>query len=284
MPQGEPRRIAALDHRGEPTLEHIEARRTHLWVVAFVVMGGLAGLLLMAPATAAGSTSATSAPVRVGLLLLVTAFGAYVVEKERHLRAVLRQLVEERQRAEALAEEANHDPLTGLLNHATFRHRLDAALAGSKRHGDTFALLLADIDRFRALNQRHGSAACDRALVEVGRRMAEVVRADDAVARLRSDEFAVLLERVSHTAGVAEVAQRVLDVLARPFDDLPGLPGLTASVGVVVHAGGEKEQVSDLVRDAELAQRLARGKQQSRIEIFDRTHPDQPQGPGKSRR
>lgn len=283
MAEAKRRRGAGLDHRGDPTLDRIEARRTHLWVVAFVVMGGLAGVLLMAPATT-GTTSATSAPVRVGLFLLVSAFAAYVVEQERHFRVLLRRLMQERERSEALAEEANHDPLTHLLNQATFTHRLDAALAASKRHGDTFALMLADIDHFRALNQRHGSAACDRALVEVGRRMAQVVRADDAVARLRSDEFGVLLERVANTAGVSEIAQRILDALARPFDDLPGLPGVTVTVGVVVHSGGEKEQSDDVLRDAELAQRLARGKPDTRVEIFDRTDPGEHHGPPRAHR
>lgn len=251
-------------------LDVIEHRRSRLWLVTFVVMGGLAGVVLLAPATADGSTSAASWPVRGGLVLLVTAFGAYVVEQERSLRVVVRRLVEVRRQAAHLREQVGHDPLTGLLNQATFHHRVDAALSRSKRHLEVIGLLLLDIDHFRALNQRHGSAACDRALVEVAQRLRSVVRAEDAVARLRSDEFAILLEHAGGADDARRVAQRAADALDAPFDEVPGLAAVHVSIGVVVHAGGDKEQTTDLLRDAELARRLARARPARGIEVFDR--------------
>lgn len=263
-------RLAGLDPSVAPTLRSIEARRAHLRIVSVVVMVGLAGLVLLLPA-ATGGGSATSWPVRLGLLLLVSAFAGYVVEKERHLRRLVQMLLAERERVEVLAEAATHDPLTGLLNQATLTHRLETALAQSKRHGTTFGVVTLDLDHFRALNNRFGANACDLALVEVGRRLAAEVRSGDAVARMRSDEFTLLLEQLERPVHAATVAQRVVDSLGQPFDDLPGLPGLSISVGVVVHAGGDKEQTDDILRDAELARRLARNRKTGRIEVFDRT-------------
>ena len=263
-------RLAGLDPTVAPTLTSIETRRSHLRIVNLVLLLGLAGLVMILPAAASGG-STTSWPVRLGLLFLVSAFAAYMVEKERHLLRLVQMLLAERQRVELLAEAATHDPLTGLLNQATLMHRLEAALAQSKRHSTTFAVLTLDLDRFRALNNRFGSSACDLALVEVGRRLAAEVRSGDAVARMRSDQFTVLLERVAEPGDPSAVAQRLVDSIGRPFDDLPGLPGLSISVGVVVHAGGHKEQAADILRDAELARRLARNRKDGRIEVFDRT-------------
>jgi diguanylate cyclase (GGDEF)-like protein len=267
-------RLAGLDPSVPPTLRSIETRRSHLRIVNLVLLLGLAGLVMILPAAASGG-STTSWPVRLGLLFLVTAFAAYMVEKERHLLRLVQMLLAERQRVELLAEAATHDPLTGLLNQATLTHRLEAALAQSKRHGNTFAVMTLDLDRFRALNSRFGSSACDLALVEVGRRLAAEIRSGDALARMRSDQFTVLLEHVAEPGDPAAVAQRLVDSLGRPFDDLPGLPGLSISVGVVVHAGGDKEQAADILRDAELARRLARNRKDGRIEVFDRTETDE---------
>ena len=102
-----------------------------------------------------------------------------------------------RERVERLLRElrraASTDPLTGLLNRRAFEDRLTAELARANRSGEPFALVLADADRLKELNDGHGHAAGDAALVALARALHDELRAEDAVARIGGDEFAILL-------------------------------------------------------------------------------------------
>jgi diguanylate cyclase (GGDEF)-like protein len=102
-----------------------------------------------------------------------------------------------RERVERLLRElrraASTDPLTGLLNRRAFEDRLGAEMARANRTGEPFALVLADADRLKELNDRHGHAAGDAALVALARALRSDLRAEDTVARIGGDEFAILL-------------------------------------------------------------------------------------------
>ena len=119
-----------------------------------------------------------------------------------------RKLLEER-----LTYQAFHDPLTGLANRALLADRLAHALVGSRRVGRPLALLLLDLDNFKAVNDNFGHGAGDQVLVEVGRRIGSCVREGDTSARLGGDEFAVLLEDIDGEEMAVEVTTR----LSRPF-------------------------------------------------------------------
>src|SRR5207253_8495121 len=115
------------------------------------------------------------------------------------LTAVASQLgnVIERKRAqERLAHQALHDPLTELPNRALFLDRLALALARLRRRPSHLAVLFADVDRFKVVNDSLGHDAGDRLLVALARRLRDVLRPGDTLARFGSDEFAVLCEAV----------------------------------------------------------------------------------------
>ena len=97
---------------------------------------------------------------------------------------------------EELAHLAYHDGLTGLANRSLFHDRLGQALARAKRHARTVAVLYLDLDSFKLVNDREGHDAGDAVLVEVGGRLRDVVRAEDTVARMGGDEFAIVMEEV----------------------------------------------------------------------------------------
>ncbi|MGZ8458349.1 MAG: diguanylate cyclase domain-containing protein [Gemmatirosa sp.] len=119
----------------------------------------------------------------------------------------------------ALARMAYHDALTGLANRARFLECLDRALARAHAAGDPgrVAVLLLDLDGFKAVNDTMGHAAGDALLVQVAERLLYATRGCDTVARLGGDEFAVLLDGVQHDADVSVVAERIVGALARPF-------------------------------------------------------------------
>ncbi|BCY13809.1 bifunctional diguanylate cyclase/phosphodiesterase [Actinoplanes sp. L3-i22] len=106
---------------------------------------------------------------------------------------VLLDRVAETQRR--LHHQAYHDPLTGLANRALFRERLVLALDANQHHGTPVAVLFADLDDFKLINDTFGHALGDRVLHAIGERLRASVRPQDLVARLGGDEFAVVLDQ-----------------------------------------------------------------------------------------
>ena len=157
-----------------------------------------------------------------------------------------------------LAHLAVHDPLTGLANRALLADRLDRALARARREGRPGALLLLDLDGFKAINDARGHAAGDRALVAVAERLRGCVREVDAVARLGGDEFLIVFDGIGAAAEARRVAGRIRAALAEPLrpDDGGALLALSASIGVAVFAG--REAPADLLRRADGAMYVAK--------------------------
>ncbi|HVW16812.1 MAG TPA: GGDEF domain-containing protein [Solirubrobacteraceae bacterium] len=152
-----------------------------------------------------------------------------------------------------LAHQVLHDPLTGLPNRTLLFERVDRALVAARRHRLATALLFADLDGFKGVNDTLGHDAGDALLREVGRRLRRAVRPSDTVARLGGDEFVVLCERIADM-GVAEtIAERVREALARPYPLGSTTVELTASVGIASTVGDDEEAVRDLLLRADLA-------------------------------
>ncbi|GGI07736.1 GGDEF domain-containing protein [Egicoccus halophilus] len=142
-------------------------------------------------------------------------------------------LVVDRERArDQLREQALRDPLTGLPNRVLFFDRLTVALDRRRRRGTQVWVLFVDLDGFKRLNDRHGHAIGDLALVEVGRRLSAASRASDTVARLGGDEF-VLFTEVETTADARALTARLQDELCRPLVLPCGPTRLGASIGAV---------------------------------------------------
>ncbi|MCZ8235493.1 MAG: diguanylate cyclase domain-containing protein [Inhella sp.] len=111
---------------------------------------------------------------------------------------------------EVLAEQSERDPLTGLGN----RHQLTRLLAQpGRRQGAVGSLFLVDVDFFKQVNDRHGHAAGDQVLVEIGQRLRQATRDGDAVLRWGGEEFLVLTDAQDPAVAQA-LAQRVLNSVA----------------------------------------------------------------------
>jgi len=162
------------------------------------------------------------------LRLFATLLGQIL--KSEHLRS------EAADREAALAWSAFHDELTGLPNRAMFFDRVEHALDLHTRDGRPVAVLLIDLDEFKAVNDTLGHASGDVLLALAAHRLAGVVRPGDTLARLSGDEFAVLLEAAGDPA---IVATRLLAALADPF--VVGQRAVTISASVGIAALSEDE-------------------------------------------
>lgn len=154
------------------------------------------------------------------------------------------------------------DSLTMLLNRSGFEQRLKNHF--EPRAAEHVALLYCDLDRFKAVNDRHGHGAGDELLKLVARRLVRLVRPSDAVARLGGDEFALILPGLSQPEDARRVGQSIVDTLEQPFHLAQGFEvSIGCSVGVALAAPGEVEAGVLLARADEMlyeAKRSGRGR------------------------
>ena len=157
----------------------------------------------------------------------------------------------------ALARAASHDVLTGLPNRALFHERLQERISEAERHGESFAVLACDLDRFKAVNDTLGHAAGDALLQEIAKRLLSVIRTEDTVARLGGDEFSIVLGRVADQADAYVAAQRVIEIIEQPF----AVGGREVQVGVSIGIAFGLEHglsVDELCRRADTAMYVAK--------------------------
>lgn len=151
-----------------------------------------------------------------------------IAELQRELTTVRAELGRLRRHQEALVELAYRDPLTGIANRRAFDADLQREWALAARGEVDSFLVVADIDDFKALNDRLGHLAGDRALQGFADALAGAARGTDVIARIGGDEFAVLLLRCDERA-VATFRDRLITALDRRT--WPGGELLTASLG-----------------------------------------------------
>ena len=134
--------------------------------------------------------------------------------------------------ADQLAQLADTDALTGLLNARGFSARLRAELKRSNRYRERLSLLFLDLDGVKNINDRYGHRGGSEAIAQAGRVIRAELRETDAAARWGGDEFTILAPNTSRTAAVA-LGERIRRRIAEHADPFP----LTASIGVATHVG-----------------------------------------------
>ena len=165
---------------------------------------------------------------------------AELEQQHRQLREQNEQL---QQANEVLEQLSITDGLTKLHNHRYFQETLTREIKRVSRTGDSLALLLIDIDDFKALNDRLGHAAGDAVLVRIARILNESVRESDVLARYGGEEFVVLAPGTD-LEGVAYLAEKVRTAVAEASfgHDTSGKPlRVTVSIGVAQYAGDRRE-------------------------------------------
>jgi len=197
-----------------------------------------------------------------------------LTEVVRLARELVRDLAEKthelEESREALHAQATRDAVTGLWNRSAILDVVERGLRRARHQGRPFAVVLADLDWFKDINDAYGHQAGDRALYETGRRMQALVRPHDAVGRWGGEEFLVVLPDCGR-AEAAALAERLRAGLEseeiHPADAPP--VSITSSFGVAAVDPGENLSAEALVRAADHALYRAKRRGRNRVEVAE---------------
>lgn len=148
------------------------------------------------------------------------------------LSFIIHNVTERKNFEEQLMFQANHDPLTGLPNRNLLGDRLTQAIAVSERRNNSLVLLLMDLDHFKVINDTLGHSYGDQLLKTVSRRLQDLIRASDTIARIGGDEFVAVIMANDHCDGVITIARRILEEISKPYTLQGQEINITASIGI----------------------------------------------------
>jgi diguanylate cyclase (GGDEF)-like protein/PAS domain S-box-containing protein len=181
-----------------------------------------------------------------------------------------RDITEKKRAAEKIAMLARTDSLTGLANRATFLDRLGLEFARARRSGTQFAVLYLDLDHFKDINDTLGHPVGDQLLRAVGGRLKDCLRETDMVARFGGDEFAVLQVDIADTAASEALANKIGEVIARPFTIGSNQITTTVSIGVVPYRSGIAGTDAMIMKaDLALYRAKSEGRNQFRFHVAE---------------
>ncbi len=161
---------------------------------------------------------------------------------------VIHDVTAQKEIERTLRQEAQIDPLTGLLNRRPFMKLLQDAIARSERNGARVAVMFLDLDHLKSINDRFGHQVGDLALREFARRLSSSVRSTDSVGRIAGDEFVILMEAIHDAEEATLVAEKIRTAVQAPFDLMDKRIVLSASIGVALRRAGEIDAADFLQR------------------------------------
>jgi diguanylate cyclase (GGDEF)-like protein len=193
------------------------------------------------------------------------------------LEGTAQDVTERRRAEEQIRFLAHHDALTGLGNRRMFADRLRASIDHARRRGKLLGVLFLDLDHFKRINDTLGHTIGDELLRGVAGRLAQCVRATDAVgrtpelatavSRLGGDEFTVLVDQIDDPQGLSRVAERVIEALAAPFV----LGGHEVVVGASIGIAAwplDGDDVDTLLRNADSAMYHAKEHGRNQFQFY----------------
>lgn len=183
---------------------------------------------------------------------------------------LITDITEAKEKERKIEQLAYFDPLTELANRSLLRDKLEQATLFSQRSQRKFALLFLDLDRFKHVNDTYNHPMGDQVLQEVALRIRQVVRRSDVVSRFGGDEFVIGLVEPKRIEDVALVAEKLLEIVARPLAFENHTVHITTSIGISVFPD-DASSVDELIRNADLAMYQAKEEGRDRYSYFTET-------------
>jgi diguanylate cyclase (GGDEF)-like protein/PAS domain S-box-containing protein len=163
---------------------------------------------------------------------------------------------------------ANYDHLTGLPNRALLLERIEQAINRAARKKDNIALFFIDLDRFKKINDTLGHDFGDILLIEMTKRLTEILRQDDTIARQGGDEFVVLLERFSSPNKLAKIAQKIINITEEPFQLKETVVSIGCSIGIAIYPN-DGVSSTELFKNSDIAMYCAKQNGRNNFQFFE---------------
>ena len=203
-----------------------------------------------------------------GTLIDLAIYSRELVYNEQPAVLLALMDITERKRAEArLAFMAQHDGLTGLPNRNLLRQQMDEILLHTRRSADKVAVLVLGLDNFKAVNDTLGHAIGDKLLRGVAKRLRSMLREEDIVSRLNSDEFAIVQSGVNRPEDAALLCRRLLEAVGDPYllDGHSVVIGASIGIAMAPSDGDESEKLLN----ADMALSRAKSEQRGTFSFFE---------------
>lgn len=189
-----------------------------------------------------------------------------LVADSTHLKRIEKELLEEKNKVEALA---THDFLTGLPNRVLLYDRINKEIAATKRYKKGFSVFCMDLDKFKNINDTYGHDVGDILLQQIALRLNRIVREVDTVARLGGDEFVILAPQVSSIKDAQVIASKILNEVSRPYSLLNNtIEIISFSIGIAFYPQNG-ETMNELLKNSDKAMYKAKQKGHNRFEFLD---------------
>ena len=178
-----------------------------------------------------------------------------------------KEVAERRRAEETIKHQAYYDELTGLPNRRLFEDQLDRALAQARRKHHRLVVMFMDLDRFKTVNDTVGHKLGDELLQSAGKRLTNLLRDGDTVARMGGDEFTILLPEVDREEDILDVARRILHSFRQPWTLGRSEFLVTASIGVAVWPNDGQDGPA-LLKNADMAMYRAKDQGRDNFQLY----------------
>jgi diguanylate cyclase (GGDEF)-like protein len=216
--------------------------------------------------------------VHTGMAIMVVVYGVYLLISVNRTHAQLNENIE--LRIDALSRQkklhdsetryrqlAHHDALTGLPNRHSLQTRLPELLSRAASNGTRLALLYLDLDHFKNVNDARGHACGDQLLIAVAERLRSCVRPDDLIVRMGGDEFIIVSALAERRKAVEQLAKRIQQQLALPFQLDGEQISVCTSIGVGLYPD-DGTTAELLMKHADIALYQAKGLGRDNVQFF----------------
>jgi diguanylate cyclase (GGDEF)-like protein/PAS domain S-box-containing protein len=185
----------------------------------------------------------------------------------RNFVSVATDITEKKKAEDELRYLANYDMLTNLPNRTLFLDRLEHAILQAQRNQTSIALLFIDLDNFKNINDSLGHNYGDLLLKEAAQIISQCVRKDDTVSRLGGDEFTVILENITDSISVLQIAEKIIDAFKRTIQIAERLVTTTPSIGISLYPE-DASNASSLVKFADTAMYFAKSQGKNNFQYY----------------
>lgn len=188
-------------------------------------------------------------------------------DDDQKILLAFEDITERKKKDDELLRLAMTDPLTGLSNRNSFMSGLERALKVARRYEHGISLMIIDLDKFKAVNDRHGHPVGDQLLKKVASILISKTREVDQVARLGGDEFAVILGGVRQREAVNKLAQKFIDQIEKTFYIQGCELKIGASIGIALFPENSDNAI-DLIKCADNALYCAKNEGRNTFRVY----------------